>query len=133
VVGKVSRRPADKWRGDDGRTHFKSVQHDGIAIHAYDFVEVLGEDPSTDSARVAYVEDLVQAEGEDVLLEVRWLEPAGVYTSGQNWLCSLCQLNFYNVVRVVAVAQLNSQDQSFRLNTLKTILSLHHFKAALFR
>lgn len=84
MVGKVPRRPADKWRGDDGRTHFKSVQHDGVAIHAHDFVEVLGEDPSADSARVAYVEDLVQAEGEEVLLEVRWLELAGGCASGQN-------------------------------------------------
>jgi hypothetical protein len=83
VVGKVPRRPADKWLGDDGRTHFKSVQHDGVAIYAHDFVEVVAEDPSTDPARVAYVEDLVQAEGEEVLLEVRWLEPAGGCTSRQ--------------------------------------------------
>lgn len=74
VVGKFPRRQAESWWGDDGRTHFSSINQKGTTVAAHDFVRVSS---GTGAEKVAYVEDLAQAEGEEVVLEVRWLQPAG--------------------------------------------------------
>lgn len=53
------------------------MQHEGTAVAVHDFVRCSEGVLGAGSARVAYIEDLVQAEGEDVVLGVRWLQFAG--------------------------------------------------------